>query len=439
MRRTLFFIPDEIAGWPVFGPGWALLVWLLIGVVVLAVSVRRAGWSRETLGQLPMILLVAAIILLVLPRVEVPIQGQQLTIPPVHATRGLPVRGYGVMLLLAVVSGVSLAAVRAKRAGLGTDAIMGLAFAMVIGGLIGARLFFVVQYWQLLQGDDWRETLGNLFSIEKGGLVVYGSLVGAALALLLFCRRYRLPVLPLADLIAPSLALGLAWGRIGCLLNGCCFGGPCDYPWAVTFPADSPPYLEQKGWGAFYGLQLGQNPRGQVVVQSIDPHGPFAATTLRVGDQLVAIDGRTVDGLQAARYQFEQAGSELTLTTDRGRTVTAGVDHLPRRSHPVHPTQVYSSINALLLCLLMLAVYPFRQRHGQVIALLLSLYAVTRFLLEVIRSDEAGLLADLTIAQTISILVAIAMVVLWIYVQRQPPLRCSPTRRRRTRQSLANL
>jgi phosphatidylglycerol---prolipoprotein diacylglyceryl transferase len=95
---------------------------------------------------------------------------------------------------------------------------------------------------------------------------------------------------------------------------------------------------------------------------------------------------------------------------------------LPDRSQPIHPTQIYSSVNALLLCLLTLAVYPFRQRHGQVIALLLTLYAVSRFLLEVIRNDEGGFFATMTISQTVSILVVLGMAVLWVYVQRQSPL-----------------
>ena len=138
MRRTLFYIPHEIAGLPVFGWGWALMIWLIISGGGLLWSVWRRGWNRETRGQLPMILLVSAAIVLLIPRVEEPIRDTGLTIPPVAATSGLPVRGYGVMLLVAVVSGVSLAAFRATRAGLGADVIMGLAFVMVVGGIVGA-------------------------------------------------------------------------------------------------------------------------------------------------------------------------------------------------------------------------------------------------------------------------------------------------------------
>ena len=77
-------------------------------------------------------------------------------------------------------------------------------------------------------------------NVAAGGLVVYGSFIGAMLGLGLFWRRYRMPLLATADLIAPSMLLGLALGRVGCLLNGCCYGVPCDLPWKVTFPWSSP-------------------------------------------------------------------------------------------------------------------------------------------------------------------------------------------------------
>ncbi len=82
-------------------------------------------------------------------------------------------------------------------------------------------------------------------SLQEGGLVVFGSLIGAVLGLLAFTRFYRLPLLPLIDVSVPSMALGQAIGRIGCFFNGCCFGGECDLRWAVTFPPESPPYHQQ--------------------------------------------------------------------------------------------------------------------------------------------------------------------------------------------------
>ncbi len=78
--------------------------------------------------------------------------------------------------------------------------------------------------------------LREVLKFTEGGLVVYGSLIGAGLAFLVYCKKHKLPMLKLADIIAPSLVIGLAFGRSGCLLNGCCYGGVCDKPWAITFP-----------------------------------------------------------------------------------------------------------------------------------------------------------------------------------------------------------
>ena len=93
------------------------------------------------------------------------------------------------------------------------------------------------------------------------------------------------------------------------------------------------------------------------------------------------------------------------------------------RSRPVHPTQIYSSINAALICLLMLAIYPYRTRDGQVIALMLTIYPITRFLLEIIRTDESAVFGSgMSISQNVSVLLILGIVGLWAYVlrNRQP-------------------
>ena len=102
-------------------------------------------------------------------------------------------------------------------------------------------------------------TLGAILNVTQGGLVVYGSLIGALLGGLWFLRRHALPTLAVADLMAPSLVLGLALGRIGCLLNGCCYGGLCDAPWGLTFPAESEPYKHQQSLGQLHGFQIAED------------------------------------------------------------------------------------------------------------------------------------------------------------------------------------
>jgi phosphatidylglycerol:prolipoprotein diacylglycerol transferase len=89
----------------------------------------------------------------------------------------------------------------------------------------------------------------DVLNLAAGGLVVFGALPTAALAAWRFAARRGLSLADLADCVAPGLLVGLALGRIGCFLNGCCYGGPCDLPWAVRFPPQSPPWLDQVARG----------------------------------------------------------------------------------------------------------------------------------------------------------------------------------------------
>ena len=107
-------------------------------------------------------------------------------------------------------------------------------------------------------------------------------------------------------------------------------------------------------------------------------------------------------------------GDETDVETDRV-TVTLSPSR-PEQSLPVHPTQIYSAINALLLCLFLLAYYPYRRRDGEVFALMLTLYPISRFLLEMIRADEGGL----TNAMAISIGFIVVVTAMWFYILRRP-------------------
>src|SRR5258708_2681776 len=92
------------------------------------------------------------------------------------------------------------------------------------------------------------KTLWDVFKVWKGGIVFYGSVIGATAAFFLYRRLRPFPLGPVLDAIAPSVALGIALGRVGCFLNGCCYGDVCDpatVPWAVRFPAESPPWYDQ--------------------------------------------------------------------------------------------------------------------------------------------------------------------------------------------------
>lgn len=146
----------------------------------------------------------------------------------------LTIHWYGVMVALAFLAGVWTASRRALRAGIGGDKIADLAPWLIVGAIVGARLLYVVTYWrEQFAGGPVLE----IFMIHHGGLVFYGGLIGAALACVLYCRFKTLPLWTVADILAPSIALGNVFGRIGCLLNGCCFGRACELPWAIRYPA----------------------------------------------------------------------------------------------------------------------------------------------------------------------------------------------------------
>jgi phosphatidylglycerol:prolipoprotein diacylglycerol transferase len=423
MQSELLRIPYEWQGLPIFGIGALFVVWAIAALAIVVQLARKHGWGAETWSALPVLLFIGAAIM-VLPRVF---------------PGGLPIRGYGVMLVAGVSAGVALAIRRARQVGLDHEIILSLTIWLVVAGVIGARLFYVIEYWeQKFAGQSLMETLAEVANIPEGGLVVYGGLLGAAAAFVVFARKYRLPVLPLADIVAPSLAIGLALGRVGCFLNGCCYGGQSDVPWAVTFPMYStrheaasplearrysPPYADQAAHGEMHGFRLEQRD-GALLVAHVEPNSPAAAAGLQHGDTILAIEGKTgtsLDGAENLIFKRFTTESPLHLERATGDVVTIDAVPLPRRSRPVHPAQVYSAIDAALLCWLAWTFYPFRRRDGQVIALLLTVHPVTRFLLEIIRTDEPAVFGTgLSISQNISLLILVVAVGLWWYVSGKP-------------------
>ena len=250
MQPTLFFIPHQWLGWPL------LIAWLVISAIIVGVLYRRHRWSQETIGFFPIVAIVAAIIMFVLPNVEVMGINPADPLGPL-VTRGLAIRGYGVCMLLAILSGMGIVLYRCKKIGYPVDPIFTLAFWMVISGVIGARLFFVIQKRELFFGEGvpLSASLAAMVNMTEGGLVVYGSLFGASIAAFIFFFKTKLPVWKTADLIAPGMALGLAIGRVGCLMNGCCWGGICQPPMpAITFPAGAAAYMQHLSNGRLLGL-----------------------------------------------------------------------------------------------------------------------------------------------------------------------------------------
>lgn len=141
------------------------------------------------------------------------------------------VYSYGAALAVAFLLAASLARRRAASEGMDGDKMLDLCIVLIISGIVGARLLFV-----LLNIDAYLARPTDIFKLWEGGLVWYGGLIGAAAGALVFMKANRMPALKSADIMAPYIALGQAIGRIGCFLNGCCYGKHTDLPIGVSFP-----------------------------------------------------------------------------------------------------------------------------------------------------------------------------------------------------------
>jgi phosphatidylglycerol---prolipoprotein diacylglyceryl transferase len=161
----------------------------------------------------------------------------------------IPVQGYGLMILIGFLFGVGMAASRARRIGIEPKHCLDISIGGVIVGLAGSRALHVAMYWPLFNpfhdgGFDSGRVV-QMFKIWEGGLVFFGTLITIIPFAYLYCKRAGIPAVPFLDLAIPGVCAGQAFGRIGCLLNGCCYGKPVHLPWAIQFPPDSPPYAFQ--------------------------------------------------------------------------------------------------------------------------------------------------------------------------------------------------
>jgi phosphatidylglycerol---prolipoprotein diacylglyceryl transferase len=154
----------------------------------------------------------------------------------------LQVHAYGLLLAVSFLVGILWAMKRGEKRGIPRDSVMDAGLYVVISAIIGSRLFYVVTHTDEFRGR-WLDTINPFQSsgeIGIAGLSMLGGVVMALATIVVFCRIKRLSILRFFDSAAPSLALGLALTRIGCFLNGCCFGKPCSLPWCVVFPDSSP-------------------------------------------------------------------------------------------------------------------------------------------------------------------------------------------------------
>jgi len=152
-----------------------------------------------------------------------------ININPVAFSLGaFDVRWYGIMVALAVVAVIVISLLEARRVGLAEEHIYSVGLWAIIGGIVVSRLLHVIDKWNYYMANP-----GQIIGFE--GLTVYGAVLGALLAVLIYCWVKKISFWLIGDVIAPGAILGQAIGRIGCLMNGCCYGSPTFLPWGVVY------------------------------------------------------------------------------------------------------------------------------------------------------------------------------------------------------------
>jgi len=160
-------------------------------------------------------------------------------LPELFKIGNFPVRSFGVLLLIGFAIGTWVATRRAAKYGIDKDSLATLAIWAVVMGVIGARVFWVLQEWSY-----YSENPGHILKLTEGGMTSYGGIVFALATVLIWCRRTKTRFTDTFDLLAAPALIMHGFGRIGCFLNGCCYGSPCELPWAVTVhPESGPLYL----------------------------------------------------------------------------------------------------------------------------------------------------------------------------------------------------
>ncbi len=342
---------------------------------------------------------------------------------------GIEIPGYGLMLMIGFLLSIWWAARRAERSGANPDVILNCGFIALVGGIFGSRLMYVVHYWEQFahRGSPWAVALA-VIDIRQGGVEVYGGFIVVVLAVLFYLWRWGHSVRWYLDIAAPSAALGMAIGRLGCFLNGCCFGGVCDLPWAVKFPYGSP--ASQMQWET---RKPGAGLPAELLAFGAVEGQPLPREMLRLTEADLAAGDRVARALEEARTRLkgatdpqEQArlSREVARLESRLRPQAALRAQLKRhdlslarlkeiaqrhRSLAVHPTQLYSAVTLGLLAALLSALYWRRTHDGQVILTMLLIEPWTRWVLELIRADNPQDVGGLiTISQFLGICLSLA-------------------------------
>lgn len=431
MRQVLFYIPLKADWLPANLP-------LYVFLLVVGLALGGAAWLAERRVQKPLLkeflrgaafwlagfgVLAALVVYLAAPKLP----------------QGLPIYGFGMMLFLAFLICTWLAGRRAESEGVAREQIQDVAIWLFIGGLIGARITFltVEQHLPLSQ------TISEFYKIWDGGIVLYGSviggLVGYAFAYVFIFRKYGLSTLKLADILAPSIAVGLCLGRFGCFLNGCCYGQvacPTCPVYAVHFPLSAPARegMVKQGYQTPAGFTLARQQPQDVGarVDRVVPNSDAERAGLRDGDLILRVNDCHIESREAEEagkiippegmltrclvYNWPRGETELRLKVKHSDGTEEELPPIVPRTLGLHPTQLYEVVSMALLFLVLTAYYPLRRRQGQVIAVLMIGYGIHRYLNELLRDDPR----PQGFERYTSVILVVAGIALWGYLQTRP-------------------
>ena len=294
------------------------------------------------------------------------------------------VPSYGFMLVIGFLAAVSVIRHLSRDITPNPALITNAALYSLIAGVVGARLFYVVHYF-----DNFRGNLISIFAVWQGGLELFGGAILAIPVIVLYLVYHKLPIRRYLDILAIGLTLALAFGRAGCFLNSCCFGKPTNLPWAVRFPYHNSLHTHSYAYRSQAYPDLKRNrPQPQLELPS-----DFFEYTEK--DGLWYLELKPYEALTPQQKEMVDNGQYRCLS--------------------VHPTQLYSSANGLFLCLVLYLFWRRTTRSsknakklfaspGCTFALMLILYGITRFLIEFLRDDNPFTeLTRLTVSQNICI------------------------------------
>lgn len=262
---------------------------------------------------------------------------------------------YSAFLLLGMLAGYLLARWRAARNGIRPAHIDNLALLISISSLFGARFFSWLFFFP--PGVGLWAALTN----GSGGMVFYGGLIFGLLAAVLYSKAASLPLANLLDALAPGVAAGLALGRIGCFMAGCCWGDIC-----VS--------------------------RGELVKL------PPPASDWQV---------HTIPLVSGAGFPLAVRFPEESGAIEQHRALGL-IGPQTERSLPVHPVQIYEAILAFGLCVFLHRRFRARRWEGQIVCWMIFGYAAIRFGMEFLRADNAPIYFGLTLSQVISVVLGAA-------------------------------